>query len=94
MTEPNDHESAYEARHDRAARADFAEAQITAQGQMIELKLHTMDLKLDRIETQAVKTNGRVTAIEAWRQRMFGAWVVISFAGPVITGLVIARFAH
>lgn len=42
-----------------------------------------------RIEKQTTDTNGRVTAIERWKDRMTGAWIVLSFAGPVVTGLII-----
>lgn len=47
---------------------------------------------LGRIEAKVDKTNGRVTSLELWKAKMIGAWVVVSFAGPVITGLVIAKF--
>jgi len=45
---------------------------------------------LVRIEAKVDKTNGRVTSIELWRARIMGAWFVMSLAGPVITGVIIA----
>ena len=50
---------------------------------------HTELLK--EIRDQAKLTNGRVTSIELWKARITGAWVVVSFAGPVITGLIITK---
>lgn len=45
--------------------------------------------QLARIEQKVDKTNGRVTTLEAWKSKIVGAWFVVSFAGPVITGLVL-----
>lgn len=53
-----------------------------------------MDTKLDTIQAAVLKTNGRVDRLESWRDRMTGAWIVLSFAGPVVTGLVVALASH
>jgi ribosomal 50S subunit-associated protein YjgA (DUF615 family) len=41
------------------------------------LKEHLTE-RLDRIETQTTKTNGRVGSLEAWRNRIIGGFLVIT----------------
>lgn len=45
----------------------------------------------DMAETkeQAKKTNGRVTSLELWRARVYGALAVCSIATPVVTALLL-----
>jgi hypothetical protein len=54
-----------------------------------EMTLVEIGRALGRIEQKVDKTNGRVTAIELWRARVQGAWFVMSFAGPILTALLI-----
>lgn len=42
-----------------------------------------------RVEDQAKKTNGRVTALEQWKAKIVGAWFVVSLAGPIVTALAV-----
>ena len=44
-----------------------------------------IDGKLDAIHEQTSKTNGRVTAIESWRDQVMGALKIVSlFVVPII----------
>lgn len=55
----------------------------------LETKLDALISQASKIETQTTITNGRVTSLEAWRNKALGAWFIVSFFGPIITGLVI-----
>lgn len=57
----------------------------------IALHLQTQAATLGRIEAKVDKTNGRVTRLELWKAKMMGAWFVVSLAGPVIAGLIVAK---
>lgn len=48
-----------------------------------------MDKKVDIVVTQTLKTNGRVDSLEAWRDKVKGAYILLSVFGPIVTGLVV-----
>jgi hypothetical protein len=52
----------------------------------IEKGFGNIDEKLERIETQVLKTNGRVTKLEWWRMFLVGTAVVF----PIFTATVIS----
>lgn len=56
---------------------------------MLHERQKAMDGKLDQILTQTTITNGRVTSLEATRQKAVGAWFAVSLFGPIVTGLVV-----
>lgn len=55
----------------------------------LESKLDSLIQQASKIETQTTITNGRVTTLEAWKNRATGAWLGVSIFGPIITGLII-----
>jgi hypothetical protein len=56
---------------------------------VLEHRLDAIDDKLGGLTEQIVKQNGRVDRLESWRDRMTGAWIVVTFASPVIAGLIV-----
>lgn len=50
--------------------------------------------QLDRIEAQATKTNGRVTTLELWRARMTGSAKVLTWVGPLVSGVTVGVVLH
>lgn len=55
----------------------------------LEGKVDGLIAQASKIETQTTITNGRVTTLEAWKNRATGAWFGVSIFGPIITGLII-----
>ncbi len=45
----------------------------------IDGRLKAIDEKTERIETQTVKTNGRVTTLEKWRWILVGGIILLFF---------------
>lgn len=61
-----------------------------AETAIIEHRLNDLDEKLTRILEQTTKTNGRVSSLEGWRNRVQGALVPIAVLSPVLTGLIVS----
>lgn len=55
----------------------------------INAQLTSITTTLAEIKTQTTLTNGRVTSLEATRQKAVGAWFAMSLLGPIVTGLVV-----
>jgi|GEM_PF-3207331 len=49
----------------------------------------TINEKLDLIHTQVLKTNGRVSTIESWKDKITGGMIVITSILIPLIGLVI-----
>ena len=52
-------------------------------------RLDEVDKKLQAILEQTTRTNGRVDRLESWRDKITGAWLVLTFVSPVIAGLIV-----
>ena len=52
-----------------------------------------IDEKLDAIHEQTIKTNGRVTSLEGWKNQIMGALKIISVLGvPLVLFLTYRLF--
>lgn len=56
---------------------------------VLQHKLEALDSKLGEILEQTTRTNGRVDRLESWRDKMTGAWLVVTFLSPIIAGLTV-----
>ena len=56
---------------------------------MLATRLSHINSAVDKILEQTTATNGRVDKLEAWRDRMTGAWLVVTFLSPVVAGLIV-----
>jgi hypothetical protein len=56
---------------------------------VLEHRLDALDGTAQKILDQTKLTNGRVDRLESWRDKMTGAWLVVTFVSPVIGGLVV-----
>lgn len=56
---------------------------------VLDHRLEALDVKLGEILEQTKKTNGRVDRLESWRDKMTGAWLVVTFLSPIIAGLTV-----
>lgn len=56
---------------------------------LLEHRLDAIDTKLEGLTEQITRQNGRVDRLESWRDKMTGAWLVVTFASPVIAGLIV-----
>ena len=55
----------------------------------ISAQLSAVTSTLGEVKAQTTLTNGRVTSLEAWRNKFVGAWFVVALLGPVVTGLIV-----
>lgn len=62
--------------------------------ELLAQRLEHLDEKLGQILEQTKKTNGRVDKLESWRDKMTGAWVVVSIISPVIAGLIVSYLSQ
>ena len=56
---------------------------------VLATRLSHINSAVDKILEQTTATNGRVDKLEAWRDRMTGAWLVVTFLSPVVAGLIV-----
>lgn len=56
---------------------------------VITARLDAIHEDVLEVKEQAKITNGRVTNLERWKDRITGAWMSVSLLGPVITGLTV-----
>lgn len=57
-------------------------------------KLDTMKEKLDSIHTQVIHTNGRVSSLERWRDRIAGGITVLTILVIPIAIKVVGDWIH
>jgi len=57
--------------------------------ELLAQRLDQMEKKLDEILTQAKQTNGRVTDLEKFRERVMGALIPLTILSPIATGLIV-----
>ncbi len=58
---------------------------------LFDAKLETVHQKLDSIDTQTKKTNGRVSLLEAWKNRIIGGLIVTQVILIPIAIMVVRR---
>jgi hypothetical protein len=46
-----------------------------------------MAADLEEVKKQTTATNGRVTSLESWRNRLKGAWAVLTIVGVLLGSL-------
>lgn len=62
--------------------------------ELLAQRLDHLDEKLGQILDQTKKTNGRVDKLESWRDKMTGAWVVVSIISPIIAGIIVSYLSQ
>lgn len=75
--------------------ADYSKRELDTHFQSLETLIKSLtehqNIKLDRIETQVLKTNGRVSALEKWKDSVMAKWSAL-VAGIVILWTLTKEF--
>lgn len=58
--------------------------------ELLRQRLDQVDEKLDQILAQAKETNGRVTELEKFRERVMGAMIPLAVLAPIASGLIVS----
>lgn len=58
-----------------------------------------MNTTLERVEQQAIKTNGRISKLELWRAMFIGGFIVTDIflaiiAGPILVSIISKWLGH
>lgn len=64
------------------------EERLEANERANELAFKALDEKTDQILEQTTKTNGRVTVLEYYKQKMIGIWVAVVGIATILATLV------
>ena len=56
---------------------------------VLQERLDKISSTLDQVLEQAKRTNGRVDDLERWRDRLSGAWLILTLVSPVVAGLTV-----
>jgi hypothetical protein len=61
----------------------------TPSADVLQARLDHISNTLDQVLEQAKRTNGRVDDLERWRDRISGAWLILTLVSPVVAGLTV-----
>jgi hypothetical protein len=60
----------------------------------IDERQANMATDLEEVKKQTTATNGRVTSLESWRNRLKGAWAVLTMVGVLLGSLAGYAIKH
>ena len=61
----------------------------TPSADVLQERLDQIANTLDQVLEQAKRTNGRVDDLEKWRDRLSGAWLILTLVSPIVAGLTV-----
>jgi hypothetical protein len=61
----------------------------TPSADVLQERLDQIANTLDQVLEQAKRTNGRVDELEKWRDRLSGAWLILTLVSPIVAGLTV-----